>query len=315
MLRPLLLALVALSLSLPAAAQRPASDSLQALRAEQAFVSGMTRAYAGDHEAAIRQYERALELRPGEAAVLAALAEAHEAEGHGATALYFAAQAAEAAPAEPSLARHLARLQAEAGETAAAAETYRALLALEPDDLDALESLLALEPADAALRDRLAALRGDEPEAPPPASPPKHDPEDDRFLAGERSIEQGDWAGAAEALAQALADDPLHPARWAQLVDAHVRSGEAEAALEAADEARLLFPGQVALVRAAALAHAAAGRSDEAVRLFEDALGLLADDPAEEAERAALLEALGRAAGLAPADRQRLRERLERSAP
>lgn len=316
MLRPFLLLFLAVALGVPADAQkRPPSDSLETLRAEQAFVRGMTRAYVGDYEAAIQQYERALELRPGEAAVLAALAEAHEAEGDASTALYFAARAVEAAPTEPSVAHHLARLQVQAGETDAAIQTYRRLLALDPDDVGALEALAALDPADAALRDRLAGLHRAQSGEAKAADLDAEPTDDDLLLTGERRFRDGDWAGAAEALQQALAADPLHPPAWAQLVEAHVRSGNPEAALDAADEAMLLFPGQVALVRAAALAHAAAGRPGEAVRLFEEALDLLAEDPADGDERGALLDALDLASGLAPEDRQRLRDRIESNAP
>ena len=371
MLRSALLLVIAAALCVPAAAQkRPESDSLRALRAEQLFVRGMTRAYVGDHEAAIRQYEQALEIRPGEAAVLAALAEAHQAEGASATALYFASLAAEAAPAEPSVYRQLAGLQLEAGEADAAIQTYQRLVALAPDDADALvalarvqqqsgrleeslatyslvlervgeseavrtqmlgvyerlgdaagivralEALVALDPANAALRRRLAdryRAQGDTAQAdalaPPLDEPQQGDDDADLFRLGERLFDEGDWAGAAEALARALAENPLNPPAWARLVTALARAGNTDAALDAADEATLLFPGQLDLVRAAAFAHAEAGHHREAVGLFEEALDLLEEeDPANDTERSVLLDLLNR-------QRERLGQKTGSGAP
>lgn len=448
MLRPLLLLCLAAALCVPAAAQKPAeSDTLRAMRAEQAFVRGMTRAYLGDYEAAIQQYERALELQPGEAAVLAALAEAHEAESDLSTALYFATQAVEAAPDEPSTYRQLASLQLTAGETGAAMETYERLLELEPRDLAtltalarvqqqsgrmeealvtyervldrvgengavrtrmlgiyerlgdtggairSLEALTDLDPSNAVLRRQLASLyardgrtgdaittlealvvdrpgdadartaladlyrdEGDDDRAEallgtlgePSASPDAtfgqaaalyaradEDPAaastarrlletlwadgtaDARalLLLGDLRYRDGDWTEAAEALQQALYDEPGNPPAWVQLVAAHLRAGNTEYALDAADEATLLFPGQVALLRVAALANAAAGRLDEAVRLFEEAIDLLVEATSDASERDALLEALDNATGLMPEDRQRLRDKIEGTAP
>lgn len=412
----------------PASAQRkPVSDASVAVQAKEIFVKGMTRAYIGDNESAIGFFERALELRPGEGAILAALAEAHEAEGDMTTALFYAARAVEASPTEASTYRHLAGLQITAGETAAAVSSYQRLLELTPRDLRALtslarvqqelgqyedaietydrlldevgesgvirtrmlgvyqrlgdtegmirtvEALVELEPTNPTFQRELAdlyervgrteaavealealvaaqpsntdAVRNladlyralgdhgradalmsafDETPATSDAMLARaadyyiradDDPEaaatarrlleavvergeadaSSLLMLGDLRYRAGDWAEAADALAPALEDDPTNIAGWAQLIAASLQAGDTDAAVDAAEESTLLFPGQYALIRIAALAHAEAGNDREALRHFEEALDLLGDEnPEDELERSALLANTGR---------------------
>ena len=424
--RPVLV-LAALLLAAPATAQQSApSPERQAAEAEQYFVRGMTRAYVGDYEEAVELYERALGFAPDEAAVLAALAEAHEALGDATTAIFFASRAVAAAPDEPSGYRHLAGLQLSTGDTDGALDTYQRLLAADPRDVGALtalariqqqsgrlddalatyetllarvgengavrvrmlaiyrqqddtagavralEALTALDPGNSTLQRELAevyaatgrpadairtleaflAERPDDAEARlqlaglyrttgdaeradallgslGAVTNASADPtgqaaalyrraEDDPdaadtalrlletadangsadaealLMLGDLRFRAGAWAGAADALARALADDPRNPAAWAQRVEAHVRADQPDAALDVADEALLLFPGQVALLRASGFAHAGAGRLADALRLYAQALALLdEEEPDDDTERSRLLEYLG----------------------
>lgn len=345
MFRVSLFVLAAL-LAAPALAQRsePSPERLQ-VEAEQLFVRGMTRAYIGDLDGAVELYERALGLAPDDPAVLAALAEAHEARGDHTTALFFANRAVDRAPDEPSGYRLLAGLQLATGDTDAALATYERLVESQPTDigaltalariqqqsgrfpdalatyervldrvgengairmrmlsiyerlgdddgaLRALEALVELDPTNEVLRGRLAEryrVRGDEaradavaPDRAPEPNAPASSPED----AADALFEDGDWPAAADALARDLDADPLDPPAWARLVRAHLYAGDPTAALADADEALLLFPGQLDLVLATALAHADAGNTADARRAFADALTILDDERPDDAER------------------------------
>lgn len=349
MLRVTLLVLAGL-LAAPALAQRAApSVERQQVEAEQLFVRGMTRAYIGDYDGAVELYERALGLAPDDPAVLAALAEAHEARGDLTTALFFASRAVERAPNEPSGYRLLAGLQLASGDTNAALATYERLVAAQPDDVGALtalariqqqsgrlsealatyervldrlgehaairmrmlsiyehlgdddgalrslEALVELDPANEVLRNQLAAryraggdadradeLAPDLVSKPEPANPSPAGDADALFAAG-------DWPAAADALARTLDADPLDPPAWTRLALAHLYAGNPTSALDVADEALLLFPGQYDLALAAALARTEDGNTADARRAFAGALVILDDErPDDGAERAFL---------------------------
>src|SRR5690606_7732984 len=136
-------------------------------RAEGLFVRALTEAYLDDHEAAVSLLEQVLEMQPGEAAVMAALAESHEALGHPAEALAYAERAAAAAPDEPAHLALLARLQAEGSAAEAAIATYERLAAM-TDDPEALAAMGRLQEragrhADAlATYDRLLTVAGED---------------------------------------------------------------------------------------------------------------------------------------------------------
>ena len=347
MLRTAILALTAL-LATPALAQRAEpSAERQQVEAEQLFVRGMTRAYIGDYDGAVELYESALGLAPDDPAVLAALAEAHEARGDLTTALFFANRAVERAPDEPSGYRLLAGLQLATGDTNAALATYERLVEARPADTGALtalariqqqsgrfaealatyervldrvgengavrtrmlsiyerlgdddgalrtlEALVELDPANDVLRGQLAEryrTRGDvaRAEALAPDLAPASEPANPSS-GSDALFDAGDWPAAAAALARDLDADPLDPPAWARLAFAHLYAGDPAAALDAADEALLLFPGQYDLALAAALAHADAGNESDARRAFTDALAIHSEArPEDDAERAFL---------------------------
>jgi tetratricopeptide (TPR) repeat protein len=114
------------------AQQRVDTTDLKNRRAKKLFVRGMTQSYLEDHEEAVSYFERALEISPGQPAVLMALAETKAARNDLTSALYYARQAREGAPDQPYYAHRLAALQREAGRVQEAAATYRTLLAKFP---------------------------------------------------------------------------------------------------------------------------------------------------------------------------------------
>jgi len=125
--------------------------------AERLLVRGMTRAYVGDIQAAIRIYERALEKAPQEATILSALADAHAAREDLTSALFYARQARDQASSNPHYHRELARLQREAGRLADAVSTARDMVERFPDDADARRLLAEMLVAADQPREALSA--------------------------------------------------------------------------------------------------------------------------------------------------------------
>lgn len=410
MSRSLLFAVLLLPAAAPAA-QQP--DSLGAPPTEAAglFVRALTEAYLEDHEQAIRHLEQVLEMQPGQSAVLAALAESHEALGQPTAALSYAAQASAAAPDQAEVLALLARLQGEHASPETALATYERLVDLTDDpealaDLgrlqersgrhaDALETyerLLRVAGEDAALRLRMEALyrrlgddaqalamleaaagafpeertllyrlglayrddgrldeavaaferlvaahpgdaeavllladaleatgdaaradalrAGGDAESPEERlrqaallyaqldSDPNAGPEALRLLEsfaddpgapseallmlGPLLLDAREYARAAEVLDRALAEDPRHPDAWAQAASARLYSGDPARALATADEALILFPGQVPLLRIKAWALGKLDRPREAVAVADEAVEILAEEAPED---------------------------------
>ncbi len=268
----------------------PLETVVQRLRsgARVHLVEGDTAVAAGRHADALDAYERALEADPeatdalaGRAVALAALDRVDEARS--------ALEAVLArAPEHPTAALNLARLQAHAGEHAAAVENLRALLGREPANAGAhrqmAESLLALgreadalphleralfaAPTDEALRFRLAALW----------------------------VEQGRFAAARDLLDEGVGLDPssLRLTRalariLAAAPEAGVRDGARAAALMQPVVATTAAGSDVELL---ALALGEAGRCDEAGVLYQR----LAEDDPDPARAARWRERAARAA-------------------
>jgi tetratricopeptide (TPR) repeat protein len=104
------------------------ASSADSTEATRYLLRGTTEEQLGDYEEAISYFEAALERRPGEPALLLALADAHEAKGDLATALFYARQARQQGSSHPHYFRRLAELQRAAGEPAPALRTYSELL-------------------------------------------------------------------------------------------------------------------------------------------------------------------------------------------
>ena len=148
------------SAALPVQAQLAPSDSARAVRAEAAFVRGMTAELLGDHAQSIRHFEEALAVAGDRAGILAALADAHDALGHADEAIFYADRAVQADPGSESATVLLARLLLEEGRPADAADAYRTLLLQRPDDLPLRLDLANAEELSGDFEAALQALEG-----------------------------------------------------------------------------------------------------------------------------------------------------------
>ncbi|MEM1269018.1 MAG: tetratricopeptide repeat protein [Bacteroidota bacterium] len=132
-----------------------AADTVNAAEAQRLFIRGLTRALTGDSERAASLYLEALELVPDQPAVLAALGEAYEQMDDARAAQFYLARAIDVDPETPSYRVSLARLQMNTGQLEDAADTFRALFAQQPADLETglglADVLAALNAQDEAL--------------------------------------------------------------------------------------------------------------------------------------------------------------------
>lgn len=215
-----------------------AQDPAQAInqkKAEQLFVRGMTRAFLDDFEGARDLYEEALALAPNNAAILSALAAAHEGLGDETQALYYARQARQHAPAMPDYHRLLAQMELRAGHPGQAADAYRTLLERFPDDLDALRELASIQAMMDQPREALATYRqllargGDRPDV-------------WRQML-DLYFQLGDETGTREALETLVRYDPSDPAPWRLLGQLHLQRDRLDDALDAFERAHAVDPG------------------------------------------------------------------------
>lgn len=98
------------------------------------------------------------------------------------------------------------------------------------------------------------------------------------IMLGDLHFSQGEFSQSAALLSEALDKNPRNAELWVQTSLAYLNAGAlADAAMKAAD-AILLFPGQIELYVVGGHANTQLYRTAEAIRLFETALELLADD-------------------------------------
>ena len=165
------LALLALALGAsPLAAQPASGPAAQRAAAEGQFVRALTAHHLGDDAEAARLLDVVLRERPADAAVLDARAEVALALDDAPDALYYAQQAAEHAPDEPSVHLRLGDALRQTGDDAGAVRAFDAARRLDPAAPSPLVSLADLhaETGDAeAEREALEALvrLGDTPAA------------------------------------------------------------------------------------------------------------------------------------------------------
>lgn len=114
-------------------------------RAKKFLIRGMTEAFLGDHKEAVTQFEAALEAAPSSPVLHLSLADAHAAQGHYTTALFYAKRALRYGQKRPTYYERLAQLQQQAGNPRAALHTYRDLLNHFPGEVGAYQALAHLE--------------------------------------------------------------------------------------------------------------------------------------------------------------------------
>ncbi len=295
-------------------------EEMRSLRAQQLFVRGMTQAQTGDEGAALDLYAQALRLAPDTPAILAALAERYEANGDYQAARYHLTRAHDLAPENIYYALQLAGVQAELGERAQAASLYAAILEKAPERLDArydLARLYAMEgetakaaaayerilqenAGDRAARRRLLNLYeqlGDGPNAERIlADMLKDDPQnpDLRRTMAEIRLKQGRYEEASDAFLRILEQNTQDAQWWIYAARTLQDGGGLAAAGVVAEKGLALFPNALALRKIAGAAAMAGARNAEAVRHFEAAARIAAEDAyGNEAERGSLRSTLG----------------------
>lgn len=113
---------------------------------------------------------------------------------------------------------------------------------------------------------------------------------------GTIKFEAAVYGEAATLLNRAVQQNPRDPDLWASAVRASLYANRPEPAVRLADDALLLFPGQLHLLRLATEASLAAAQARDAVGYAEEALAVLkADEPDNLAAHAELLALIGTA--------------------
>ncbi len=295
-------------------------EEMRSLRARRLFVRGMTHAQTGDQGAALDLYAQALRLAPDSPAILAASAELYEASGDYATARYHLGKARDLAPKNIYYALQLAGVHAEMGERAQAAALYADILEQAPEHLDARYDLA-----------RIYAMEGETAKA--AAAYERILQENNGDRAVRRQLlnlynQLGDWTSAERILADMLKDEPQNADLRRTMAEIRLKQGRRE---EAADEllrileqnaqdvqwwiyaARTLrdggalsaagmvaekglavFPNALELHKIAGDAAMADARNAEAVRHFEEAVRIAAEDAyGNETELGLLRSTLG----------------------
>ena len=282
--------------------------------AEGRFVRALTDHFLENDSAAVRHLDRLLATRPGDGAVLDALAETYAALDQPTDALYHAGLAAAALPGEASVHARLGALQAGSGQRDAARASIETAVRLRPTDALALAALADLHAAAGrtdAEREALEALVavGETPAAYLRLAALYHAAREpglehaalraaDRLapntpairtrLAERTSGGTGTPVAAppspptagADALASAddalavVAGDPRRLDAWAAALAALARAADPRAG-ETADEATLLFPTVPSVLAPAAEAYLAAARPADAARAARAGLAAL----------------------------------------
>lgn len=109
------------------------------------LIMGTTESQLDDHKEAILYYETALDRAPNEPVLLQALADAHEANGDLATALFYARQARTHGNDRPYYYHRHAELQKEAGDPQAALKTYQSAVSRFPESGATYRALASLQ--------------------------------------------------------------------------------------------------------------------------------------------------------------------------
>ncbi len=298
----------------------PMKEEMRSLRAQQLFVRGMTYAQTGDQGAALDLYAQALRLSPDSPAILAASAELYEENGDYVTARYHLSQAHALAPQNIHYALQLAGVHAEMGERGQAALLYADILEQAPEHLDArydlariymmegetakaaatYERILQENNGDRAVRRQLLNLYDqlddwanaeriltdmlkDEPQN-----------ADLRRTMAEIRLKQGRHEEAAEHLLSILEQNPRDVQWWAYAARALRDGGGLASAGVVAEKGLAIFPNALELHKIAGNAAMADGRRAEAVRHFEEAVRIAAEDAyGNEAELGRLHSTLG----------------------
>lgn len=261
----------------------------------------------GDTEFGLRELEAASQLDPNQNQADIALVLNHLRRGNGANALAAARALADKQPRNPVSFQVLGSVQLTQKDRAGARASFERALALDAAYLPAAVSLSQLDLADKkpeAARHRFAAMLA-------------KDPKNEQILLAQAEFEARAGAPAKEVMSllrQAVAANPQSTSARIALVNYHLRSKDARAALVAAQEAAAALPNDPRVVETLALAQEAVGETKQAVEALQRLAALRPGSVEPLAKLAALhartgsaeraIETLRRAKKLAPENRQ-----------
>lgn len=117
--------------------------------------------------------------------------------------------------------------------------------------------------------------------------------EDALILLGSIRFEEKAYEEAGELLYKAVQVNPKSQDIWLQAAAAFLRQGNSKRAADIADEALLLFPGQIPLLRVAAHGYLDAYQNTRAIRYFNEFYKLFENEPSQRDEKTEILASLG----------------------
>lgn len=100
-------------------------------------------------------------------------------------------------------------------------------------------------------------------------------------MLGDIRLMQERYHDGGDLLYRSLATNPRDQQIWIQSAGAFLEAGDFEQAAAVADEGLVLFPGSLPLLRVAGYALMSAYQNRAAIKRFETAIHLIADDPSE----------------------------------
>ncbi len=114
------------------------------------------------------------------------------------------------------------------------------------------------------------------------------------LMLGDLAFRAEDYGIAADVLGRAIEVDPRKQGAWEQAAAARLYAGNAEGAVELAEEGLILFPGSVGLFRTAAFSYAHLDRPRKGIAMVVEALEILeAEEPEALSARTRLLSLKG----------------------
>ena len=103
-------------------------------------------------------------------------------------------------------------------------------------------------------------------------------------MLGDLEYRNGAFAESAQLLERSLAENPRQLSVWRQACAAYLQADALDEGLRVAEEALLLFPGDLQLVRLAANAEMMLNRNQEAIERFQEGLSILHEDEIDAAD-------------------------------
>lgn len=321
----------------PSSSSDPADEEMRFIRAQQLFVRGMTRAQTGDQGAALELYAQALRMAPESPAVLAASAELYAMFRDHVTAHYHLSKAYELAPENVHYALQLADLYTEMGERGKAALLYADILEKAPHHLDArydlariymmegqtakaamaYERILEENAGDRAVRRQLLHLYNRLDDLSNAERMLEGMLEDEPYTAELRRImaeirlKQGRYEEAAENFLYILEKNPHDVQLWIYAASALRDAGSVVWSGNMAGKGLAVFPQALDLRKMAGYAAMAASRNAEAVRHFEEAVQIAAENEYENGVELGSLRSVLGALYTRMGDAQRARQSYE----